>query len=143
MALTRVGESVAGGAGLDDLTGEGEAVDDGGAEPPVGEGLGPAGERLVASDGDRGPLLPPGEYLEEQFGAGAGITDEAERVPRLDPGARRELVDHRRVDRGVGGEVELLDALVAREAGVADAPGGAALSRSSHSAITSSARKPR
>jgi hypothetical protein len=28
-------------------------------------------ERLVASDGDRGPLLPLGEYLEEKFGAAA------------------------------------------------------------------------
>jgi hypothetical protein len=66
-----VGESVAGGAGFDDLTGEGEAVDDGGAEPRVGEGPGPAGERLVASDGDRGPFLPLGEHLEEKFGAAA------------------------------------------------------------------------
>jgi hypothetical protein len=45
----------------------------------------------------------------------------------LDPGARRELVYHRRVHRGLGVEIALLDALVAREAGVVDAPGGAAL----------------
>jgi hypothetical protein len=36
-------------------------------------------------------------------------------------------MDHRGVDRGVGGEVELLDAFVAGEAGVVDAAGGAAL----------------
>jgi hypothetical protein len=33
---------VADGSGFDDLAGEGEPVDDGGAEPWVGEGFGPA-----------------------------------------------------------------------------------------------------
>ena len=45
-----VREAVAGGAGLDDVPAEGEPVDDGGAQPGVGEGLGPAGERLVGGD---------------------------------------------------------------------------------------------
>jgi hypothetical protein len=34
-------QSVGVGAGLDDVAAEGEAVDDGGAEPGVGEGLRP------------------------------------------------------------------------------------------------------
>jgi hypothetical protein len=37
-----LGEPVAGGSALDDLPGVGEPVDDGRAEPRVGEGLGPA-----------------------------------------------------------------------------------------------------
>jgi hypothetical protein len=45
-------EPIAGGAGLDDLSGEGEAVDDGGAEPRVDKGLRPTGERLVTGDRD-------------------------------------------------------------------------------------------
>jgi hypothetical protein len=40
--LAGVGQPVGGGAGLDDLPGEGEPVDDGRAEARVGEGLGPA-----------------------------------------------------------------------------------------------------
>jgi hypothetical protein len=47
-------------------------------------------------------------------------------MPGFDPGAARQLVDHRGVDVGVGVEVELLDALVAGEAGVVDAACGAA-----------------
>jgi len=39
-------ESVAGGAGFDDVAAEDEAVDDGGAESWVGEGLGPAAEAI-------------------------------------------------------------------------------------------------
>ena len=37
-----VGKSIGVGAGFDDVAAEGEPVDDGGAEPRVGEGLGPA-----------------------------------------------------------------------------------------------------
>ena len=49
------------GAGLDDV-GAREAVDDGGGEPGVGEGLAPLGERCVGGDGDRGaPGRPPAE----------------------------------------------------------------------------------
>jgi hypothetical protein len=44
-----VGESVAGGAGFDDGTGEGEPVDDRRAKPGVGEGLGPAGIASIAA----------------------------------------------------------------------------------------------
>lgn len=46
---TCVREPVAGRAGFDDLAGDGEPVDDGGAGPWVGECLGPAAERLVGS----------------------------------------------------------------------------------------------
>ena len=45
-------------------------------------------------------------------------------MPGFDPGAGDQLVDHRRADRRARLEVELLDALVAREAGVVDAAGG-------------------
>ena len=50
-------------------------------------------------------------------------------------------MDHGRADGRVRLEGELLDLLVPREAGIVDAPRGARRSRSSHSAITSSARK--
>jgi hypothetical protein len=50
-------------AGLDDLAVEGEAVDDGGTEARVGDGFGPAGERLFGGDRDGGLLLPVGEDL--------------------------------------------------------------------------------
>jgi hypothetical protein len=59
------------GAGFDDVAAEGEPVDDGGAEPGVGEGLAPAGERLVGGDRDRVLLLALGENLEEEFGGTA------------------------------------------------------------------------
>ena len=42
-----VGEAVGVGAGFDDVSAEGESVDDSGAESGVGECSGPAGERLV------------------------------------------------------------------------------------------------
>jgi hypothetical protein len=64
-----VGESVAVGAGLDDVAVEGEPVDDGCAEPGVGEGVGPGAEGFVGGDRDRGSFLAFGEDLEEQFGA--------------------------------------------------------------------------
>jgi hypothetical protein len=66
-----VGQAVAGGAGFDDVAGEGEPVDDGRAEPWVGEGLGPAGEGFVGGDGDGVAFLAFGQDLEEQFGAAA------------------------------------------------------------------------
>jgi hypothetical protein len=66
---TGMGEPVAGDTGFDDLAVEGETVDDGRAEPGVGEGLGPAGERLVGGDRDGGLLFAFGEGLEQQFGA--------------------------------------------------------------------------
>jgi hypothetical protein len=59
-----VGEPVAGGADLDDLPGEGEPVDDGGAELRVGEGLGPGRELLVARNRVNRAFLPLGENLE-------------------------------------------------------------------------------
>jgi hypothetical protein len=45
--LRPLGKPVGVGVGFDDGAAEGESVDDGGAEPRVGEGLGPAGEGLV------------------------------------------------------------------------------------------------
>jgi hypothetical protein len=47
--LISVGEAVGVGAGFDDRAVEGETVHDGGAEPRVGEGFGPAGEGLVGA----------------------------------------------------------------------------------------------
>jgi hypothetical protein len=58
-----VGETVGAGAGFDDVPGEGQPVDDRRAEPRVGDGLRPAGERLVARDGQTGGLLAFGEDL--------------------------------------------------------------------------------
>src|SRR6516225_2394928 len=57
------------GAGLDDVGVEGEPVDDGGAEPGVGEGGGPFAEGGVGGDGDGGAFLALGEDLEQQLGA--------------------------------------------------------------------------
>src|SRR6266508_5099934 len=68
---TCVGETVGDGAGLDDLPGEGQTIDDRGAQTWVGEGLGPAGAGFVGGDGDRGAFLPLGENLEQQLGAAA------------------------------------------------------------------------
>jgi hypothetical protein len=50
----------------------GEAVDDGGAEPRVGEGLGPASETVVGGDGQTVLLLTLGQNLEQQLGAATG-----------------------------------------------------------------------
>src|SRR5215471_18199931 len=63
-----LGEAVGVGAGFDDGAVEGEPVDDGGAEAGVGEGLGPAAERLVGGDPDTRLFLPLGQNLEQQFG---------------------------------------------------------------------------
>ncbi len=68
---SRVGQAAAGGAGLDDLAVEGEAVDDRGAESRVGEGLRPAGERFVGGDRDGRLLLPFGQYLKQQLSPAA------------------------------------------------------------------------
>jgi hypothetical protein len=63
------GEAVGVGAGFDDGAVEGEAVDDGSAEPGIGEGLGPAAAGLVGGDGDAVLRLAFGQDLEEEFGA--------------------------------------------------------------------------
>jgi hypothetical protein len=52
---------------------------------------------------------------------GAGVADQTQRMPGLDPVAGRKLVKDRRAHRGVRLEVELLYSLVSREAGVVDA----------------------
>jgi hypothetical protein len=56
----------------------------------------------------------------------AGVADQAQWVPGLDPVAGRQLVDDSGADGWVGVKVEVVDALVAREGGVVDAAGGAA-----------------
>jgi hypothetical protein len=87
-----VREAVAGGAGLDDVPAEGEPVDDGGAQPGVGEGLGPAGERLVGGDSNGVLLLAFGEDLEQEFGTAAVELHIS------------ELVDAEQVDAAVAGD---------------------------------------
>src|SRR5262249_55756122 len=57
------------GAGVDDVGVEGEPVDDGRAEPRVGEGGGPLGEGGVGRDRDGGAFFAFGEDLEQQLGA--------------------------------------------------------------------------
>src|SRR4029077_18891923 len=57
------------GAGGDDVGVEGEPVDDGGAQPRVGEGGGPFAEGGVGRDRDGGAFFAFGEDLEQQFGA--------------------------------------------------------------------------
>jgi hypothetical protein len=59
---------------------EGEPVDDGGAEPGVGEGGRPLGEGGVGGDRDGGAFLAFGEYLEQQLGAAAVELEVAELV---------------------------------------------------------------
>ena len=87
-----MGEAVAGGAGLDDGAVVGEAVDDGGAEAGVGEGLGPAAEGLVRRDGDGGLLLALGEDLEQEFGAAPVELEVA------------QLIETEQVDAAVAGD---------------------------------------
>ncbi len=92
LSLPCVCEAVGLGAGLDDVAGEGESIDDGGAEAGVGEGVGPAGECFVAGDGDTGAFLAFGEDLEEQFGVAAVEFHVA------------ELVEAEQVDAAVAGD---------------------------------------
>src|SRR5208283_1988798 len=81
------GETVRLAAGLDDGGVEGEPVDDRGAEAGVGEGPGPAAERLVGGDGHACLLLPFRQYLEEQLGAAAVEFHVAELVDAEQVGA--------------------------------------------------------
>jgi hypothetical protein len=60
------------GAGLDDVSVEGDAVDDGGDEAGVGEHGSPFAERQICPDRDGGSFLPLCDDLEQQFGA-AGV----------------------------------------------------------------------
>ena len=74
------GEAVAGGAGFDDVGAVGDAVDDGGCEPGVGEGPAPFREGRVAHDRYRGALLTLGQDLEEELGGSLVEVDVAEPV---------------------------------------------------------------
>lgn len=80
------------GAGFDDLAGEGEAVDDRGAESGVGEGFCPGRERFVGGDRDRRAFLSLGQDLEEQLGAAAVELQVA------------QFVDEQQVDAAVAGD---------------------------------------
>ncbi len=92
-----VREAVGGGAGLDDVAAEGEAVDDGGAEPGVGEGLGPGAAALVACDRDRVGLLAFSEDLEQQLGARASpVACSRVRPEQVDPGRSAMILDRTR-----------------------------------------------
>src|SRR5258705_3550490 len=79
------------GAGGDDVRVEGEPVDDGGAEPGVGEGGGPFGEGGVGRDRDGGAFFPLGEDLEQQLGAAPVQFEVA------------ELIEAEQVDAAVAG----------------------------------------
>ena len=78
--LVVCGESVAVGAGFDDVGFVGDAVDDGGGEAGVGEGFGPFGEGGVGGDGDGCSFFAFGEDLEEEFGGVLVEVDVAEFV---------------------------------------------------------------
>ena len=63
-------------------------------KPGVGEGLGPAGERLVGGDGDRVLLLAFGEDLEQELGSAAVELHAS------------ELIDAEQVDAAVAGNCQ-------------------------------------
>src|SRR6516165_6937447 len=69
MAGSGGAQPVGAGTGLDDVRVEGEPVDDGGAQPRVGEGGRPFAEGGVGGDGDGGAFLALREDLEQQLGA--------------------------------------------------------------------------
>jgi hypothetical protein len=68
LACAGVGEPVGVGAGFVDGAAEGEPVHDGGAEPRVGEGLGPAASAFVGGDRHACFFLAFGQDLEQQLG---------------------------------------------------------------------------
>ena len=117
-------EPVGAGPGGDDVGVVGEAVDDRGAEPRVGERLGPLAERGVGRDRDGGLLLSLGEDLEQQLGAAPVQLDVAELVQaeQVDPPvAGDHLGEHpvvgglgELVDQGGGGDVADPVALLGR-----------------------------
>jgi hypothetical protein len=73
--------------GFDDLALVGEPVDDGGAEPGVGEGLGPGTEWLIASHRNARPFFSLGENFEEQLSSATVEAEVAELVQdqQIDP----------------------------------------------------------
>ena len=58
------------GPGLDNVSAECEAVDDGLAKPCVGEDARPFAKWQVSGDHDAGRFIALGEDLEEKFGTG-------------------------------------------------------------------------
>jgi hypothetical protein len=76
--------------------------------------------------------------------AGAAVADQAQRQALLDPLAGGQGMDDGGIDIGVGVEVEAAQGLFPGEPGGLDPPNSERRrARSSHSAISSSARKPR
>jgi hypothetical protein len=69
MSAAGVGEPVGVASGFDDLPGECQPVDNGSAQPWVGESLCPRREWLVGGDCDGRALFSLGENLKQQFGA--------------------------------------------------------------------------
>ena len=100
-----VGQPVGGGAGFDDLPGEGQPVDDGRAQPWVGEGLGPRGERLVGGDRHRRAFFTFGEDLEQQLRAApvqlqvAQLVDQDQINAAVAGDQLGQLLDRRRLRR--------------------------------------------
>jgi hypothetical protein len=84
-----------------------------------------------------------GAQGDQQVGlAGAGVADQAQRQAFFDPVTGGEGVDDRRAEAGVGVEVEGAQRFFPGESGGLDPP-ERRRARSSHSAISSSARKAR
>ena len=91
--LARVrGQSIALGAGLDDVAVEGHPVDDGRDQSGIGDHLAPFGERQVRADGDRCLLLALGQDLEQQLGPSGVELDIT------------ELVDQEQVESSIAGD---------------------------------------
>ncbi len=89
------------------------------AQPRVGEGARPAGERLIAGDGDRGGLLALGEHLEQHLRAAAVELHVAELIntQQIDPAVAGDRLGQLAL---VGGLDQLVDRF--RREGVADPP---------------------
>jgi hypothetical protein len=73
-------QPVALGARLDDVGPEGEAVDHGGGQAGIGEGLAPLAEAGVGGQGDGGSFLSFGDDLEQQLGTPGVDADVADLV---------------------------------------------------------------
>ncbi len=69
LLVTGVCQPVGVGAGFNDGAAEGKSVDNRGAQPGVGKGLGAPAEGFVARDGDGVLFLPLGQNLEQQLSA--------------------------------------------------------------------------
>src|SRR5829696_1417186 len=86
------GESVAAGAGLDDVGVEGEPVDNGSGQSRVGEGVAPFGEGGVGGAGDGGAFFSGGDDLKQQLGAARvqGQVADLVQTEQIEPGVAAE-----------------------------------------------------